>query len=557
MTRGHLGWSGILAGLLWCGWAVSAVAETERADLGSMDGWAVVDSNGQVPDGAVLRVDPEGLTYLYRRGLLSPLVHHTTLAQLRELRLTLSSEEDATFVIAVQDVDGAKFVYRFGLHESQPRTIRVRPGDFQLGSDSPIRKLHLDPSRLGTGYTLFDLGGATGAHADSTNVVYIRAVEIDRDSPRIERGDLIVDRAITIADSVERDGDIYVVKGGSLWVTAPHFVLRGQLSIEDGTAEFEGGVIEIPQRYPREQRIVVGTGARLRIRRAVVKSDHLPFTLRLLDQARYEVEETEFEGGVSCQVRDSTRVWLLRAVTPGEFIVAPGGELSVQNSTGVSVWLTLGSAAKGRLALPAGERIATWQSGQGLNVHIQNSSDITWGLLSLAGSDCVIEDSNLSVVGWLVSEGLVRFRDIPNGGGHALTIHTPDRSLGFLRTTVREWHFYADGSARVGVERCVYGDAETFGSGHMEVADSTSAPGGSTVASHGESRLRLLKCSFTGSIAAREHSSLLLDRCRITGPLFADDQATVRLTGSTMTGPIHQEAGATVVHDEATPEAEP
>ncbi len=404
-----------------------------------------------------------------------------------------------------------------------------------------MKKDRVDPARLGTGYLLLDLGALTGASGE--DALEVTRVEVERKSPRVRDGSLVIDQPVTITESEDRRGNLTVVKGGELRIVAPRFILRGNLVLDGGVLDVEDGALIIPQRYNHERSIMVGKDSRLTLHRAVLDSG-VPLGVGLQEGAVFEVDETEFVGGITCDVRATSRANLRKALTVGELVVVPGAQVSIEESQGVLVWLTLGADAQGTLTLPLGQQIDEWHASHGLEITIKNSTDILWGVISSSGSNCTIENSELFAAGLYFKEGSMTLSDMHNHSGKDFALETSDRKLRFVNSMVHAWNFYADGTARVRVERSTYGESLAVGGGKMEIVDSTCDGSTGYVGADGTSELHLSRCTIASPVIAKHHSTITLESCSVDGDLFVADQASVVLIRSSVSGKIHRDPDA-------------
>ena len=190
-------------------------AEFENFDLRGTDGWGITDLRGGKVEGASLRAMGGALEFAYRRKTLSPLIHAAALTDLQKIRLTLQSQQDAAFMLGVEDRDGASFHYAFNLKAGIKTAIEAGPGDFKLNDDSKVKKpAGLNPKRLGYGYVILDLAPVLGG--DGENRLAISKVELERKDLRRQTGPLVVSAPQSLSENGFRDGPIIIRKGGHL-----------------------------------------------------------------------------------------------------------------------------------------------------------------------------------------------------------------------------------------------------------------------------------------------------------------------------------------------------
>lgn len=522
--------------------------EPDRYDGDTLTGWATTDFAGGTPEGATLESVEGAVRLNYRRGTLSPLLHNALLTELVELRLSVRSKVAATLIIAVEDRDGAGFHHAFQVPAGEWFKLRVAPSRFKLNDDSKVKKDQLDPARLDAGYCIFDAGAITGA--EGTNTIEVDDVLVKRAGVPRKEGDLVVEEGEerVITQGVRRDGNIVVKKGGTLKIRAPRFELYGDVSIEDGTLEIEGGAFIMPQRFNHERTWDLKGKSRWSIRGAEFNAGAMPFTLKLHGESAFEVVDSEFKGGVTCDGDGRPRVSLRGAKSPGEFIVAPGMSLSAVDSKGVILWLTLGANFKGRLKLPTPEHVDRWSPGCGLDVTAENCDHTYWCIISMPGSEGTIEKCEVYGAGlFFQGHSEIALKGLRNGRKiEDYALPAEDRKLRFVDCTVRAWNFYPAGKAHLTVEDCTFGEALAFGEGRIEIRNSTCDGAGGYIGTHEKSEMRVIDSTLDCLAIAHERSTLVLERCTAKGDVRATGQATVRIIAGSVGGRAEADPGATI-----------
>lgn len=516
----------------------------------SLSGWSLTDFAGGTPPGATLSVEDEHLVVRYDRATLMGAVHSVLLTELQEIRLAVASEQDVDLRLVIEDRDGALFQYAFSLTDGKPATVRVRPADFRLSQDSPVRRSAMDPTRLGEGYALVDPGKPGGGNR--ANRLSIQGVEIEREALLTQTGPLVVSRSMEIRQSQELVGDIVVVRGGRLRITAPRFVLRGNLQVEEnGSVEMRGGVVEIPQRFNHERGMAFAGWSQARLRDVLVASAKVPFGLVLRDRSSLVVQNTRFSGGMTVDVSTRSSVQLDRAMAPGEFILVPGARMTVTNSRALLLWFTLSRTSPARLSFPPGATVTNWMAPRGYNVRVRDSRDLSWALISTAGAKTTVSDSELMAVG-LVFKGSSRasFRQITNHTTvEDFVVPATDRSLRFRNCRVGAWNFYAGENAQITLDRSVFGEVLTYDDARVEATLSTCDGSGGYVGANDRSQIRMSHCIVDSLAVARHSGTMELTDCAVNGDVYAADQATVRLIRTPVNGRIDADPEATLVQE--------
>ncbi|MBI2900191.1 MAG: hypothetical protein HYY17_08395 [Planctomycetes bacterium] len=527
---------------------LACAQDTETLPCDTTEGWSLADLGTGVPKDATLSAQGGAVAVRYERGTLTPLACGALLTELRELRLTLLSESDAVFAAGFSDRDGAAFHHAFELAARKRTTVVLRVADFKLNDDSAVKKDAIDPARLGWGFLLLDAGGLTGARG--RNTLSVDEVTIVREPLPARKGDLVVDREMEISASERREGNVAVLRGGRLRIAAPRFVLCGDLAVDGGSVEVAGGAWVVPQRYNHEREVRIGKDGRVSLRGALVVTGP-PLSMEVAGGAAYEAEECEFAGLMSAALADGARVRVKRVKSAGEYVISPGAEVTVEESHFAILWHMLGPKAKGAIRFPRGEKVEDWSSGWGMNVRVRNSTGILFCLVSTPGSDAVVEDSEVYATGiQLFGDASVSVKDLHNGRPlKDYKIDVPDRSLRFLRSTVKSWTFYPCEKTALRVEKCTFGEVMAFAEARVDGVDSTCDGSGGYVMSEGTTIIRLKGCRIDCLVLAKDSGTIVLEDCEVTGDVRAVGKGTVRLVRCRVRGRIEKDPGATLTQE--------
>ncbi|MBI2923219.1 MAG: hypothetical protein HYY18_19360 [Planctomycetes bacterium] len=536
----------ILILALACACSAAAEPDIETCTCDGLAGWqsGAVDGSGAVQDSELTAADGR-VVLSYERGRITPLAHYALLTELKELRIKVRSACEATFVIVFEDRDGATFNLPLKVPALEWTELKARPEAFKMNADSPTAKAAVEPARLGLGYVLIDSAAFT--RGTGRNTIEIDEVEIEREPIERREGDFVVEGTVELAQSLHVAGAVRVRPGGRLRVTAPRFVAAGDLHADDGTLEFEGGVVVVAQRFIHERTWWLHGASRLSFRKALVSSGS-PFGVKTRDASSLDAAETRFLGGMSCDVGPEASVTLTGAIAPGEFIIAPGGKVVVENSREVVLWLALGANHKGAFSVPAGEAVADWASPAGHAVRVKGGVKIRFCVISFPGSDGTVEPCDLSAAGLIFGgKTAVEIADLHDGQPvREWSPGSSDRKIVFRGTRVAAWNLYAADDAKVTLRRCTFGESMGFGRARIAISESTCDGKGGYIGAHERSEIRLTACRLDCPVIARDDATVVLENCTVNGDVRATGRATVRLKGTAVSGKIEADAGARV-----------
>jgi hypothetical protein len=188
----------------------------------------------------------------------------------------------------------------------------------------------------------------------------------------------------------------------------------------------------------------------------------------------------------------------------------------------------------------------------GLNVRVENSDSILWGILSAPGCECTLKDSELLAAGlYFGGTSSAAFKGLNNRSeAPEVAIPAADRKLKFLNCGVGAWNFYANENAKVNIERCTFGEALVFGKGKIEARDSVCDGSGGYIGAESQGELYLSGCRINCVVVAREQSLITLENCTVIGNVNAAGKSTIRLINTKVLGKVDKEAGAKITTED-------
>jgi hypothetical protein len=524
--------------------------ETKRFECDTTAGWVSVDLEGKPLSKGGIKAEKGRLSFSYERTGPALLVHYAALLTgLETIRFRVRSVQPATLVTFIEDRDGAKFHAPSLLRAGQWTGVELSPKSFRLNDDSPVKKVMLDPDRLGGGYVLFDFSAVQ--RVGGTNRIEIDSVEITTLSLPVHKGPLTINRDTSITKSQTQIGDIRVGKGARMRMSPPRFVLHGNLTCDDGTIEINDGVFVMPQRFNHQRKISAWPSSRLSFKDALLVTS-FPLEIELKGGSSMFMDGVTVSGGITCSLADKSWVGLRKTRRLGEFVIGPGSRFSAVDSSNMLLWLVLGPQMKGRLSLPDGKEIREWSAKPILDINLEACRAIQWGIISAPGAKGEIASSLLRAVGvFFGGNTKVALHDIHNGQPpRPGAFNTGDRDLRFNDCKVVTWNLYANDSADVTLKASTFGEAIAFGQSRIIVRDSTCDGSGGYLRADSTATLHMVGCVINCRIVARDRAQIILERCKVTGDVHATDRSTIRLVQTTIQGSIEMDPAAKVVREE-------
>ncbi len=525
-----------------------ANAEVETFECDEVGRFSLTNLTEVPPPGATLAAEQGALVLRQDRAQLAAVLLPALMTEATEVRLSVESKTAVTLALVAPDRDGARWIQFFQLPAAKKTDLRAQASAFKLTDDSPVKKPKLEAERLGFGCLLFDVGFMQGAKG--ANEVRIHQLQVHRADLAVVEGDLVVDSPVEVKASTLRRGNIHVKKGGALRIIAPRFVLEGNLLVEGGSVEVDGGVYVQPQQFNHQRRIDLKDGARLRLSH-VLEVTWFPLALEVPDGTEYTSEWTEQIGGMTASIGGKARVTCTGASGLNEFVLSPGAKAAFRECKFLILWFFLGANLQGDASFPPCGKVTSWKAGAGHDVSVDDCEKVLFCIVSNAASKGRIVDSEVYGAGlFFTGSEPVALAGLKNKERHEeLSLHAPDRELRFVRSTVTSWTIYPALSAQVSVRDCVFGETLAFHDAKEEIVDSTCDGSGGYFGAQDRASIHAKNCTITCLVVARDQSTITLEDCEVVGEVRAAGTSTIRLIRCRVKGRIVSDPGAKVIEE--------
>lgn len=503
-----------------------------------------------LPHGATLRIvsrDGRGgegsralaFRYPLKNRPVPVLVHYVPLASMTSVAFWIRAPEATTWVTAVKDLDGAVFNAPAALPANRWKRVVLRPGDFRLNDDSPVKKERLDPERLGRGYVGFDLEAVLGG--GGSREILVDDVAVTRGALETIPSGLVVEGERAIEAPTRVEGDLVVRDGGSLRVTAGRFEVMGDVRVEGGELSLAGGRWRIPQAYRYQRTIAVTKGGAFSLSSGTLDVD-FPVSSHLGEGSSLRVDGVSMSGGhFTLGVQKGCAVRFENAKGLGEFIVQRGASFEVSECDSILVWLQCMKGDAATLKLP-GETVKIWRAPEGLgrDLTVRDSTGMRFGLLAGEGCDLTFEDSALFAAGILFLEGGPwKVEGLKNGTVYDdFTFDNAGLNLRLKNSSVRAWNFYAMTFATLEIRDCVFGESLSFHQARIEVVDSVCDGKGGYLGARDQSTTKVKGGRIACEVLAHDDATIELRDTRVEGDVKATRDGRVLLSGAEVLGDL-------------------
>jgi lipopolysaccharide export system protein LptA len=539
--------------------AAQEVPDVDAEDFEQADRplrWIVVGVPFGRPEGASVqptvnegefKEGKRALAFTYVRGKMpvAVLVYNVLIRDLESIDFQASSKRDAKLRCTVTDADGARFSADTDIKAGAWTHAVIRPTDFALNTDSPVKKEKFDPAKLGFNLAFFDVIGVTGGEGE--NAVFLDNVTITRGPLKVQKGNLALKgkkQRKTISRPTRIEGNVMVSDEAELTVTAGRFVVTGSIIVNGGTLRLRDGAWSVLQQHRYQRKIMAVNGGRIEMENGFLGTVH-PITGASAVESAWKLTNVELAGGhFTFQIQDECSLEMDGVKNGGEFIVQNGAEFTVRNCEKVLIWLMCDDEVSADLTLPSTKRVSSWNAPDELErtIKIRDSSAVTWGLIAVSGCRLTFRDSDFLAVGMLYGpEGRDSVKGLKNRQYHSdFTFPSEHHTVKFLKTRIAAWNFYTSGTFELEIRDCLYGESLSFGTSKIRVFDSTcDGTGGYLGAKDGSTT------EFTGgkvdcSVLTQDKSTLTLSKTHVTGSVQAANRSKIRLFGTKVDGFVRE-----------------
>ncbi|MBN2325040.1 MAG: hypothetical protein JXQ30_15025 [Spirochaetes bacterium] len=492
------------------------------------------------------------LSFMYDRGVnpLPVLYHHVCLEEFTSIEFRIRAEKKTLWVVNVGDLDGAQFSARREIAPGEWTPVAVRPSDFVLNENSPVKKKRLDPKKLGFGYAAFDLFALT--EKEGTNRVLIDDVRITRAAVSVIEGDyeLSAERA-RITENTRIKGDLILQRGAGLVVTAERFRVDGDILVNGSSLSLEGGRWIFSQNFRYHHRLRVSDGGTVNLSNGRLDL-MLPYGAEALRGGSVLMEDVRVASGLfTFGIQNNGALRLAGCENTGEIIVYRGATVSAQDCKSLLLWLNLERGFDAELSLPDGSRIGRLilPKKLGREIEISNCTGVLWGVIAESGSSLTVRESRLRAVGLhFTKDAFETVSGFENGATYPRLSHrSKNHELFFFDTKVDTWNFYASGRAKLEIRDSVFGESLSFGKSRISIYDSVCDGTGGYLGARDDSVTQFFRGEITCDVLAHDNGSITVADCGgIGGRVEAAGRSRIVIRNTPLGGAVREIGGGTV-----------
>jgi hypothetical protein len=477
--------------------------------------------------------------------LVSP---QLSLAGFDKLSFRVWSQQHSVLAVIVPDSDHATFHAPIPVESNAWKQVVLTPGDFVINDDSPVKKATLDPRKIVAPLQVLELGKLAGNQ--QPNLVKLLAMQVEyggaASSSNIDVPVTINGGTVTITKSGTIAHPISIINGGKLIVKANDVRVAGNISLDHGTFEVDGGALFVDNKFPHHIHFILKNNSKLDIHGCSFSSAYMTH-MEVFD-SQVSIRNCVFHTSGFTMSPERSAMLLDNATAPGEMIVQSGCRYQVSKCQELLLWLRTGEKQKVDIALPDSTQTPlknfTLPKEAGLDITITDSRMIMWALVTAPGADVTVRNADLRGVGMAFAEqGPIKISHlIDDAPVKSNPIAVADRRLSFINSKVRAFNFYPTGSAHLQVDACTFGEVNGTRNSDFLAQNSTCDGSGGYVRFSDQSTGHLVNCTLNCAVVAVDSARLTLEHCTVNGPTSASDRAVIVLKDCKLNG-IRQEIG--------------
>ena len=355
-------------------------------------------------------------------------------------------------------------------------------------------------------------------------------------------GDLIIGdsdphESLIISQDTSVSGNVVLVNAGQLFITnGATLTLSGDVLCADTSyLGIANGTIHLLQQYAYHMGFQLTQDAVFAGELATLNGNGYSFSMAVLNAGTVTYEQVAMVDGFATWVLfDTACATLAGCSNTGEFVLFGNGDLDIQDSHTVLIWVTLFSGSFINTSLPAPGTVADfllddqtpWAGNIPYSVHLRDCTDVMWAIMARSGSSATLVDTELRAVGsFFEHDNSITIQGIANQCLlHDTVLQWGDIQYAFDNVSVHSWNFYAYGTTSLTLESCLFGELLAEENGEAWVVQSMCDGSGGYMGAFYNGKIVMVlssnlgqtTCGHNGLIIA-QNSSLLNPRIDATG----------------------------------------
>ncbi len=336
---------------------------------------------------------------------------------------------------------------------------------------------------------------------------------------------LVVSGMLVVQGDLEiiNDGRVEILPTGTLRV-------HGGINIySTGVLLGIGGRIELVQSYSYESQLLVWDQGMLELDGTVVDGDGFAFSVATTASVVWTGVEVQ-DGFATWAMFLGADVSLSDVTNAGEFLQLDDSTLTLVRCQMVLFWLTLPDGSSVDTTLPSSGDVALfelnestpWATGLAYTTRIEACTDTLWAMMAREGSNAIIRDSTLRVVGSIFErDDTIEIIGLANGVSMTdSTFIWGGIEQRFVNTAVQTWNFYARSETDLRVRNCIFGEIFSDEQASVLVEQSICDGSGGHIELAGQGQMYFLQSLCLAQVLVKEHSVFIAGGSSFASPII-------------------------------------
>ncbi len=293
---------------------------------------------------------------------------------------------------------------------------------------------------------------------------------------------LIPGDSVYVTGGFFNDGPVVVFGDGVLIFENADAVINGDMYVwgSDARIEIRNSVMNFPQFYIYQRRMVAVAGGLIKISGSVLNYSGLQHDLYITDSSKVVLKQVQTMGFTTCGLTSHAQ-FEADSISKAEFILLDYSSLSIENTEFILLWHHVPDTSSLSVSFPDGTHIAAYAFSDTLpgvqDIHytysLTNCSDVMWGLMPEPGSQVIVSDSEIRTIGvWFRDQPAYEVSGLVNNSYYSnFTAPLSDHSIQLINTHVQTWSLYLFKNAQGTIENCILGEIGIFNNGITTVSN--------------------------------------------------------------------------------------
>ena len=352
------------------------------------------------------------------------------------------------------------------------------------------------------------------------------------------------DEQVDLSGNCVIKGDIIVVNNGRLNFDNANIILYGNILVADnGILRISNSSLNILSKFVYSNYMMVYGSGKVEFNSTTINLNGFNFICALLNRANLEIKDTTFDACITTGIRDNASA-IVDNSNPFEWVVQDSGKLTIKNSPGAFIlWPVFGENAKVDTSFPEGSHIDYFSIKDGengfenipINVSIENSDNILWGMMVEKGADVTIRNSSMTSTAIVsTSQDFFELNGIVNNQYfYNRTLSIDGINLRYINSSVRIFNFYQRDTDSVEIKNSILGEIGVEGGQQCEISNTIVDGSGGYFYTEGETTTTFIQGGlYSHTVAAQNSLQVFIYSTIQNGDIIAKDNSAILLANT-------------------------